>query len=1103
MSLNSPHQLPSCSGPRAAYRPQSLTSQCTHTHVTTATSHNSLVLRAHDHHPLPQRTLGLRHLKMSAFESAIDDSFDPIPQPLPDEEYTDDSFFDNAYQGPRDGHWDVSSSVGSFIDDRTPTVYGYHNKPYGTGHRLHIDEGLAKRLMQATIEDKRTAAIAAAKPPPSADQSSDRVKKSSALSEAKTPKPFFVPPLRDRPYNPVVPDLPESADNGPAPPVAESTRSERKPYKTSSSSKGSTRPTPSRTAAQTNIASDIPESSPSTSRTIRILGKNGEEAFVNLPSLPTMYPQATSSVRKSATEQPAKSSKTSLNHEEQSHSSYPNFVIDNKETNMISETRAPASKEQTPSPVDEWAAISAAASCKDSGIVYGGMSAVASNVGSGQAASNKSGSAISRGVFSTAQNIAKLASTPNRKTSSVQAESLPPPFNEVGMGVTTGFPAQKAQSEQSNWMASFGGSGSGKTSQGSARNDAPSVRSSRRRGEKVTAHSNYKPPTVRSDSRSVSTSCHDFGTKRASQHTVRGHATSSRTSHERSKQDSAHSSFKPPTVRSTSGPVHASYSGFGSEMSSRSVGDDAPFAKSAHHRYNEEEARSNHKPPTVHSTSSSSSVSHAFGGFQHHDTIKKAQIQSARLDGRRSSVHSRSTRLGAAKDTVYASNSSRAKAAPSVTPLARPEVHLDTSAPVSPLSDGTSPICPSHSPVSPLAQSPHVLHTGYQQTRFAGDGWISPHPLSVATSDIGAPPQSAVYVPTDGLGHRGPLTYSEWIAQRDAAKSISGSFVGSHVPSALEPHIVPSAAYNYPPPTSFFGSYELQTRQFHQLRTRDNPNMGRRNQHGYQATERRASNDAVFSQGLGQSYHDQRPAHHSHTQSHSSRHNDSVYGGSVHQTPSVRARNADCNSTSQHNDSASGSGQTSVSGYNMGLTPTELAQYHRQLSNTISHHSSQLSHMEQEQESPQPDYNVWNSSHSRASRREVSHRSALSHHSAQAFPPNLSYPREKTQMEMPWDHESSHRSPSSPSASSRSRRTRSQTQRQSPANSGSQFTTREREGASTIMPSHVSDNRSRVSAMSQARSNVPQSHATYGSEGWQDLENAEHGRGRFQSRYDW
>ncbi|GAB7329015.1 hypothetical protein MBLNU13_g00866t1 [Cladosporium sp. NU13] len=1035
---------------------------------------------------------------MSAFESAIDDSFDPIPQPPPDEEYTDDSFFDNAYQGPREGHWDVTSSVGSFIDDRSPTVYGYHNKPYATGRGLNIDEGLAKRLMQATAEEKRTAVIAGAKSPATADQLSDWVRRSFATSEAKASKPFFVPPVRNRLYNPLVPDLPAVADNAPTPPAAASTRSRRKPSSNSKASSSAGPHTAPPTAVQTNATSNSPVPSPSTGRTIKILGKNGEVAFVDLPSLPKTYPQASSSVKDSATDQPAKRFEVPLNHDKQSHSSHLNFGIDKKETGMIPETRTTASKEQTPSPDGGWAAAlpasersqphksgsaimsgalpmpspwaspapqSVAASCKDSGVVMGDVSAVASNASSAKTASTKPGSAISQRVFSVAQNIAKMASNASAKSSSVQAAPLPPPFDEVGMGVTTGFPAQKAQSGRGNWMTRHTGFGSVRVSQRSAKNDAPSERSVRKRSEQGTARSNYKPPSVRSVSRSTSTSYLGFGSERPSNHPAGSHAPSSRTSHERSQPDSSHLSYKPPTVRSISRPDHASYSGSGSEKATQGcVGNDATSANSAHkHRKEEKEARSTYKPPTVRSSRSSSSVSHAFGGFQHGGIAQQADIHSVRLEDKQSSTHSRCAQPEAAEGNGYASTSSRARAALSI---ARPELRVDTHVPVSPLSDGTSPICPSHSPVSPLAQSPHVLHTTNQQTRFAGDGWISPHPLSVATSEIGVPPQSAVYISADGPGHVGTLTYSQWRAHRDAANTASGSFTGSRVPSALEPHIAPEEVYNYPPPASFVGSYELQTRQLHQLRSQADPDIDRRDQHERWTPECRVSNHTAFSQEQRRSYNDQGSVR-DHSQSLRSSHNTSVYG-----------------------DSASDSGHNApVLGYNVGLTPTELANYHRQLSNTISHHSSRLSHVEEEQGSPQPEYDVWNSSHSRASRRAISHHSAISRHSAQAFPPNLSYPREKTQIEMPWDHASSDTS----SSGSSSRHARSQ--RRSSAHKGSQIT--------TLARSHVSDNGSRVSAMSHTRSNVPQSQATYGTEGWQDLENAEDGRGRFQSRYDW
>ncbi|WPH03919.1 Ribokinase-like protein [Acrodontium crateriforme] len=44
-------------------------------------------------------------------------------------------------------------------------------------------------------------------------------------------------------------------------------------------------------------------------------------------------------------------------------------------------------------------------------------------------------------------------------------------------------------------------------------------------------------------------------------------------------------------------------------------------------------------------------------------------------------------------------------------------------------------------------------------TIFAGRGWISPHPLSVASSDMGSPPQSAIQLPEGGK-----FTYEDWRA---------------------------------------------------------------------------------------------------------------------------------------------------------------------------------------------------------------------------------------------------------------------------------------------------------------------------------------------------
>ena len=936
---------------------------------------------------------------MSAYESAIDDSFEAIPQPPLDEEYTDDSFFDNAYQGPRDGHWEVTSSVGSFIDDRCPTIYGYHNKPHGAERGPYIDEGLAKRLMQATIEDKRNAAIAAARTAPPVYHSSDRIKSSHTPSEVKTPKPFFVPALRNVPYNPVVPDVPETTNIATARPIAESIRSQHKPTSAHDWPAPAGRPTPPPAGASASASLDRPDLSPSTSRTIRILGKNGEVAFVNLPSLPRSYPQAPSSVGNIAKDKPAERSGSAWQPEGPAHSSRPKLGSSNSKQNFIPAIRSPVAEDQTHKQDDHWASRSfasapkqahqppsavmsgalpepsawaspvprsATASCKDSGIVMGGMSAVVSKAGSGQTSSTRHDSRISRGVFDVAQNIAKMPSSSNRPSSSVPVAPLPQLFNEVGTGVTTGFPAQKVLSERSNRAANYSNFGSAKASQRSAMKDASSANSV----------------------------------------------------HKRNQQDAAQSSHKPPAARSTSRSVHTDYPGWGSERAShRSVHDDEQSARSSHQRHKQDGTRSNYKPPTVRSASSSSSVTHAFAGFEH---VPHTDTQSAHLEDGQSSTRLRQAQAEAAKDIKYTAGSGKVGAAPSTVRLACPNIGSNTTKLISPLSNGTSPICPSHSPVSPLALSHHEQIAGSRPTRFAGDGWISPHPLSVATTDIGAGPQSAVHIDADGQSAYGTLTYSEWKAQRDAANLISGSFAGSRVPSDVEPHIAPPAVYNYPPPVSFVGSYEEQTRQQHQLRAQVRLEIGQDDQGQEPHPRAHASEHTAFAQDHRQSLDDQRSTHgrslFAEIQRNASMYDASSHRDSTHRTPSAVARDAGWNLPPQHDGrdgSASGSRHASASGYNVGLTPSELANYHRQLSNTVSHHSSQLSHAQQEQGLPQPNYGVWNSGQSHASRRTASHHSARSRHSAHASPPNLSYPREKTQIEMPWDYPQSHVSSSS------------------------------------------------------------------------------------------
>jgi hypothetical protein len=975
---------------------------------------------------------------MSAFESAIDDSFDPAPQLVRDTEGRDDDLFDNAYQGPREGHWEVTSSIGSFIDDRCPTTYDYGHRSCTNGRGALIDEGLAKKLMQATIEEKRVTALTKDKTPTSL--TSHRAKQSSTPLEVKSPKPFFVPALRNRSYDPVMPDVAAVANDTTASPKANSAKVYSKSNGNAESPAAASHHTLPPAVAGTSAASDNPGPSPSTGRTINILGKNGEVAFVNLPSLPKTYPRASSSFTPDAADKLDSRSEPHSRDHKQTHSPSPRSGISVKGSiipavsDRIGERRAQMEHDQwattspangnlrpTSSPVmsgalsaTSWKSASAARSngqsCKDSGVAMGGMSAVVSKAGSGKTVSTKPGSAISQGVFSFAQRVANTPSAPSKRPEAVQAAPVQQPFEEIGMGVTTGFPAQKQASERSNRTA--------------AHQSFRSQRESQR--------------TVGSNVTSTEAARQSVGSQKDSQHIVSSNMHSSQPAQEYSRQVSTQSNYKPPTVHSVS-----------SSSSSRQASTHA-----------------HHKPPMARSASSSSSITHTFGGFHQDGFVQQANTQLAPHNYGQGSVDKCQSRSGSHGDKKSASSN------------------------VS-VCDRVSPVCPSHSPISPFASSPHLVPATEPQTNFAGDGWISPHPLSVASTDVGAAPQPAVHLSADSLGHRATLTYDEWRAQRDAAGSVAGSFAGSRVPSAVELQTVPPAVYNYPPPADYAGSYHQKTVQPLRARSHAGHHLRRDSEHDHwiSGTDVAGHTALVHDRRLSFSAH---ASVHSHVRSLSTRHKNAAYNGSAQRSPSVRSQAAGRDLPAQHDGSAPNSGRMQEEGYTVGLTPSELANYQNQLSSTISRYSSQLSQVQQDQAPPHPDYDVWNSAQSHTSGHAASQRSTSAH----AFPSNLSYPRETTQLAMPWDRASSHAgTPTALSSHARSQRVG--------LARGSHKTSSDHGHGSVHLVPLLDGNNSQVSVVSQSRIDVPQSQVTYGDAEWQDLENAEDGHGKFQSRQDY
>lgn len=880
----------------------------------------------------------------------------------------------------------------------------------------------------------------AAKIKPPASVKSDRAKHPSTPLEAKVPKPFFVPALRNRSYSPVTPDVAVAANETTSPAKADSitidnTHSNRPNFPASAR-----QPTPLRAAPKPHAASPSPDPSPSTGRTIRILGKNGEIAFVDLPSLPKAYPKAPDSITPAASAWVDKQPEANLHDNKKNHAPVPKSG-DRVKKNTIPAVSDKTGVKQTQKQDDQWAttsrasgakqhsrtpsalmsgalpmdagwpqsaAQSAAQSCKDSGVAMGGISGVASRAGSGKTASIRSGSAISQGVFSFAKQIANMPSAPSNKPKSVSAAPAPQLFEEVGMGVTTGCPAKKDVSERSNRTAAGHQQfGSQRSSQRNAGNKLPSETAGFQRS----------------------------GSPRGSQRIVVRNAPSPNPNQEGSRQASRHS---------------------------------------------------NYKPPTVHSASSSSSITHAFGGFHQDGFVQQADTQVAPHKERQPSIDRHQARSGSSKNRNNLSDSRSVKTTPGATLDTHPKLRLDTAISASPPGARISPVCPSHSPISPLATSPHPSITKKQQTKFAGDGWISPHPLSVASNDFGTTPQSAVYISTDGPGHCATLTYTQWRAQRHAAGSVAGSFAGSRVPSAVELQTVTPAVYNHPPPASYIGSYNQRTVRPRQARSQAGHGPGWHAQDVHQDLGLDVANQTLLVQDQQQSLHSHASLH-SRPHSVSTRHNSSVYNGSVQRAPSVLEQDAGWDFPPQRSGSALNSSHSRASGYNVGLTPSELANYQSRLSSTVSRYSSQLSHVQQEQAPPQPDYGVWNSGQSHATVR------AASHHSARGFDPTISHTREPTQLAMPWDQVSKYTDTSNQARSQHAGSAR-----------GHSYNTPNAQGpSSVILEPLLVDNNSHVSIASQSLVNVPRSQASYGTAKWQDLEDPEEGQGRFQSRQDY
>jgi hypothetical protein len=1089
---------------------------------------------------------------MSAFESAIDDSFDPPPQPIEDEETDDESFFDYAYNGPRDGRWEVASSVGSLVDDRCPTVYGYRPQTRPAGRETRIDDGLVKKLMQATVEHKRAEAAALALQTVTVGGApTDNGKAPSAPPSVKVSRPFFVPPLRNKPYIPMVASRQDDQEH-----IQKANSAQQFTKANNDFRATATREVAATKSVIAKAQSGTPQRITPDRSTIRILGKNGEEAFISLPSLvKSVHASSHRTQQRSEVAVPVSRSRVSAEdfqpdetvaapesiepeEQDQDQNQEQNKRQKNRQKNNKQKkpqdraeqliTESPRVEEvgsqraaswvmsgalpapsREPSREPSQAPQSAANSMRDSGVAMSDFIASV-KAASSRASSVRPSSAISPGVLSIAQYIAKIQSTTSSardsKPKSVEG------FKEMGLGMTTGYPTQDRTSDRSNH-------GRAKQVSSSRHNSQPSIR--------------RESGSVRSEH----TAQQSLSSRHGSQRSFAREPDSVQQQDEGSRQEAMQSNYKPPTVvsASSSASITHSFGGFypegfvpqdqppllrqedgigsrngGSEKwrsvrsgSSRSSVKDASDKASSKHSQPSSHGHRSHQPISIRSDRGSS----VHSGANYVSDVKQSRSGSQAHH----SDHSRSTRSDRAGSVQ--SVASRASVASS-----RPKKAAFQATSMSPhprserLSQASGTRCPSHSPVSPLAPSPQLVTLGQEKTNFAGDGWISPWPGSVIPSH-----QSAVSVPADGPGHRATLTYSEWRAQReDAVESEAGSYAGSRVPGAVGLQDLPRAVYSHPPPAGYVGSYNPDPRYSSQpvpqmdgepawISEHFSPLQGANTTqppasvHSQQGSLRSYSSAHSRQDHLREhsSTHSQQGSLRSHIsarsrkkspRSHSSAHsqsgspttarNNSLYNQPLHQTPIAAAQNAGWSFPPQDDRPSS----NHAPAYNVGLTPAELSTYQSQLGSTISRYTSQLSHVQREQTPPQPNYDVWNSGQSHHSSRR-----SASQHSIHNFPPNLSYPRVKSQLAMPWDATVSQVNGRSAISA-----------RQGSSHGGSSW--RGSVGGVSGVESRLHSNASssRGSVGSRSSVGLADSQVTYGSVEWEKLENAEDGRGGFQ-----
>ncbi|OQO15079.1 hypothetical protein B0A48_00461 [Cryoendolithus antarcticus] len=760
---------------------------------------------------------------MSDFQSCIDDSFGAAPWPA---RFAPSVRSDAQANGPRDGHWDVASSTGSFIDDCCPTAVGYAPLRSTAGHVKPLGNDLVRQLTKATLDDRAAAAKRAV---------TLNATKPGSVSSTKSVR-TTEPPTKQRALF-AVPQITSSkeraqvhvqAQNGTAlgHDRVNGTAAEAALFTKTASVTAKVYPEP----GTRSKAGKSPSVAPGLQK-VRIVSKTGEEVFVNLPTA------ALTKVRCQA--QPS-----------------------SPQANDIAKAHLPDAVEPF---VDAAQPDHVGKAGKGNKSKNGGKPGKGKD-GKTASEQNTVDRALSTRLGITEQNILtvaeSIASVPREPPTTVkQASERRSPAVSVTPNQILGV-AQKIASMPA------------------------SKHSSKENG------SNYKAPSVHTDR--SSTTLHDFGGGVGGFDIFAETAPSGRrTSAPPLQADMTRVSASKPASRSLA--EAPSRGGYSSRQSSQHVVSIPPRSQTAAMPMN-----SSHQQRIVHA------------GSQLFSTRQASVVQSP-------------------ASVIQAVNTSPANWG------AQSCYHNQTA-------NGARGVITPQQNGSEIGSQPSARESfeSHCKTKFAGAGWISPHPLSVAPNAVCSPRQTAVRLPGESFDDPGAtLTYEEWKEQRDEQLTVvSSSSRGQYMVPSLAGSKVRSPPVATSRPLGYGGSYSVPTmppQPQYPVYTQDW--AGRSAAAPYAcAREAQESPTPLGANPVA--------SHGSSTLQHQFHGSDDGSNTGWHQLPQV-----------------DGSPQAP---YTVGVRPSELQQYNQRVRSTVSHYTDRVSKLRNGAVLQQPDYGSWER-HSRSS----------------------------------------------------------------------------------------------------------------------------------------